>query len=59
MNETVGDEWKEGNEKRLGTMNETVGDEWKEGYEKRLGTVNETVQWVMNGRRGLKRDLGR
>ena len=39
----VGDEWKEGNEKRLGTVNETAGDEWKEGYEKRLGTVNETV----------------
>ena len=38
-------------------MNETVGDEWKEWNKKRLGTVNETVQWVMNGRRGLKRDL--
>ena len=25
VNETVGDEWKEGNEKRLGTVNETGG----------------------------------
>ena len=55
----MGDEWKEGIEKRLGTVNETVGDEWKEWNKKILGTVNETVQWVMNGRRGLKRDLRR